>query len=133
MAIKKIKKQFSDLQTSWMWSFESSVNARRSCLRIPSSIRKRRAPSLMVSVRSSFLWTRQSLEPCLFKEALCKQRFLKLPSGIKDKGSKWPRKDTDISFTCNAGLLLILVTFSLARTIRFSSRFHWKIPSLNRT
>lgn len=92
MAIKKIKKQFSDLQTSWMWSFESSVNARRSCLRIPSSIRKRRAPSLMVSVRSSFLWTRQSLEPCLFKEGLCKQRFLKTPKRNKRQRKQVAKK-----------------------------------------
>lgn len=37
-----------------MWSLESSVKARRSCLRIPSSSMKSRAPSLIVSVRSSF-------------------------------------------------------------------------------
>lgn len=37
-----------------MWSLESSVKARRSCLRIPSSIMKSRAPSLIVSVRSNF-------------------------------------------------------------------------------
>ena len=44
-------------QTSSIWSFESSVKARKSCLRIPSSTKKRRAPSLIVSVRSNFLST----------------------------------------------------------------------------
>lgn len=43
------------------------------------------------------------------------------------------QQDTYMSFPRNAGLLLILATFSLARTIRFSSRFHWKTPSLNKT
>lgn len=61
----KKKERFSDFHTSWMWSFESSVKARMSFLRIPSSKMKRRAPSLMVSVRSSFLLTCKSLDPCL--------------------------------------------------------------------
>ena len=53
-------------QTSSIWSFESSVKARRSCLRMPSSTKKRRAPSLIVSVRSNFLSTFQSLWICLY-------------------------------------------------------------------
>lgn len=56
------------LQTSCTWSLESSVRARISCLRIPSSNRKRRAPSLMVSVRSSFFCTCQLLECSLLRQ-----------------------------------------------------------------
>lgn len=62
--LQKIRKKRGS-HTSWMWSFESSVKARMSFLRIPSSKMKRRAPSLMVSVRSSFLLTCKSLDPCL--------------------------------------------------------------------
>lgn len=43
------------------------------------------------------------------------------------------RISTYNSFPCNAGLVLIFATFSFASTMRFSSRFHWKRPSLNRT
>lgn len=49
-------------------------------------------------------------------------------TGKKDSGS-----NTHKLFFFSAGLLLILDTFSLARTIRFSSRFHWNAPSLNST
>lgn len=59
------KCQMSLGQTSSIWSFESSVKASRSCRRIPSSTKKRRAPSLIVSVRSSFFATFQFLWVCL--------------------------------------------------------------------
>lgn len=49
------------IKTSWIWSLESSVKARRSCRRIPASSMNKRAPSFMVPVRSNLLWTCQSV------------------------------------------------------------------------
>lgn len=75
------RKVHCNLHTSSMWSFESSVKARMSFLRIPSSKMNRRAPSLMVSVRSSFLLTGNSLDPCLHRRAQTLYiRVLPLPS-----------------------------------------------------
>lgn len=65
--------------TSSTWSFESSVSARISFLRMPSSRRKRRAPSLMVSVKSSLLSLKISYIKTRIKSlsfAECRVRFI---------------------------------------------------------
>ena len=90
--------------------------------------------------------------PCSISDSICKVQFLldlpihgPLPGKCESTGCETFYTNLNIYhswaivyaphlfFTCNAGLLFILATFSLARTMRFSSLFHWNIPSLNRT
>lgn len=114
--------------TSSTCNLESSVKASISCLLIPASIRNIRAPSFIVSVRSSLL------SNCRFLTACLKVHWIRnLLGRITYTGKKGSGSNTDKLFFFSAGLLLILDTFSLARTIRFSSRFHWNAPSLNST